>query len=105
MEIKGKICVIVYPEKKYVPYIDNVLNRIKDVLNKYNIQIKTLSSAVKPQESNLQTIFNLLKDSILEIVILDGLRPKQRQRPRILIVIITNHSFWIKNQKYFKNLL
>jgi len=72
---RGKICVVAYPEKKYVPYIENVIKTIKDVLNPYNIEIKTLSSTVKPQESNLQSIFNLLKDCILGIVILDGLRP------------------------------
>jgi len=72
---KGKICVVAYPEKKYVPYIENVIKTIKEVLNTYNIEIKTLSSTVKPQGSNLQSIFNLLKDCILGIVILDGLRP------------------------------
>jgi len=72
---RGRICVVAYPDKKYVPYIENVIKTIKDVLKIYNIEVKTLPDTVKPQESNLQTIFNLSKDCILGIVILDGLRP------------------------------
>jgi tetratricopeptide (TPR) repeat protein len=64
----------VCPDKKYVNYIENVIENLKKVMEIYNIEVKTLSDTVKPQESNFQTILQLLKDCILGIVILDGLR-------------------------------
>ena len=72
---KKKTCVVVCPDKKYVDYIENVIENIKKVMVIYNIEVKTLSDTVKSQESNFQTILQLLKDCILGIVILDGLRP------------------------------
>ena len=71
---KKKTCVVVYPDKKYVDYIENVIENVKKVMEIYNIEVKTLCDTVKPQESNFQTILQLLKDCILGIVILDGLR-------------------------------
>lgn len=72
----SKYSVVACPDKEHVPYIKSVTLRIEEVLRKeFNIEAKILEDAIKPQESNLQTISNLLKDCILGIVILDGLRP------------------------------
>ena len=70
-----KTCVIVYPSKKYVHYIEHIIKVIEEVMGVLNIEVKTLSEDVKPQGSNFQTILELLENCILGIVILDGLRP------------------------------
>ena len=69
-----KICVVVHPDENYVPYIQHIISNIGEVMDHY-FEVKTLPDDVKPQESNFQTILKLLKDCVLGIVILDGLRP------------------------------
>jgi tetratricopeptide (TPR) repeat protein len=73
-ETNKKICVVIYPDVKYVNYIKHIIGEIKDVMGQY-FEVETLSDTVKPQGSNFQTILELLKDCVLGIVILDGLRP------------------------------
>ena len=72
---KNKKCVIIYPDEEYVSYIEHIILTINDEMKNYNIEVETLSDTVKPQQSNFQKILELLKDCILGIVILDGLRP------------------------------
>ena len=69
-----KKCVITYPDKKYVNYIEHIISTIKDEMENYNIEVQTLPDTVKSQYSNFQEILRLLKNCILGIVILDGLR-------------------------------
>ena len=70
----NKICVVVHPDEKYVPYIQHIISNIHGVMD-YYFEVKTLKDGVKPQGSNFQTIKQLLKDCVLGIVVLDGLRP------------------------------
>ena len=75
LKVKEKTCVLIHAEKKYVPYIENIIDNIKKVMEEYNIDVKILSGTVKPQNSNFQTILKMLKNCVFGIVILDGLRP------------------------------
>ncbi|NKQ38425.1 MAG: tetratricopeptide repeat protein, partial [Methanosarcinales archaeon] len=75
LENKNKLCVIVYSSDTYVSYINNVISKIQDIMGVYNIDAKILPEVVKPQKSNFDTILQMVKDCVLGIVILDGLRP------------------------------
>ncbi|MCD5425353.1 MAG: hypothetical protein LRZ92_02690, partial [Methanosarcinaceae archaeon] len=73
---KNKLCVIVYPTVQYVGYVDNVIKLIKETMGRiYEMEVKTLPETIKSQESNFKTILQMIKDCVLGIVILDGLRP------------------------------
>jgi len=74
VSLKGYKCVILHTDKQYVSYIDNVIHIIREIMGNY-FEVETLSDAIKPQESIREKILNLLKDCVLGIVILDGLRP------------------------------
>ena len=74
VSLKGYKCVILHADKQYVSYIDNVIHIIREIMGNY-FEVETLSDSIKPQESIREKISNLLKDCVLGIVILDGLRP------------------------------
>jgi len=59
----------------YVDYINHIIECIKQVMDEFGIEVKTLSSSIRPQESQYQKILEVLKGCIVGIVILDGLRP------------------------------
>jgi len=101
IKVNNRTCVVVHAEKKYVPYIENVIDNIKKVMEDYNIDVRTLSGTVKPQNSNFQTILKMLKNCIFAIVIFDGLRPNVVLEYGILLSLEKPIIVLKENNAYF----
>jgi hypothetical protein len=68
-------CFIVFSSENHVDYINNVLNRIKELLIDNKIEPMTLVDKVRSTDTYFDELKDLIKKSHMGIVIADGLRP------------------------------
>lgn len=68
-------CFVVYSSKRHVDYIDNLLDKANELLEKYDFKTIYLGEKIRSTQSYLIQLRNLVEESKLGLVILDGFRP------------------------------
>ncbi len=94
-----KNCIIVYSNKKHVPYIENILWHLHNILEEKGYNPILLGELINSGENYTDTIKEIIRKSVLGVVILDGFRPNVilefgmiliLEKP--IIVILTNKA-------------
>ena len=88
-------CLVIYSDRKYVSYINNVVDQIKDALEKEsNFKVNKLGAEIASGEDYLNKLEELVDNCVLGVILLDGLRPNVlfefgfllgRQKPFIIL--------------------
>ncbi len=68
-------CLLVFSDRKHVPYIYNIVNCLEEILPSLGFAVKKLSDESSPDTHFGENIENLVEECILGIVIFDGFRP------------------------------
>ncbi len=94
-----KNCIIVYSDKKHVSYIENISWHLQNILKDKKYNPILLGELVNSGENYTITIKELIRKSVLGVVILDGFRPNVilefgmlliLEKP--IIVVLTNNA-------------
>ncbi len=75
VEKKRLNCIIVYSSKKHVDFIEHILNIVQERVISEGYNPILLRDEIRPSEDYLERIVDLINNSALGIVILDGFRP------------------------------
>jgi len=68
-------CVLVYPDRKHVSYINSLINCLDGMLPKLGFKLNKLCDKTPPDEHFGEHFEKLAEECILGIVVLDGFRP------------------------------
>jgi tetratricopeptide (TPR) repeat protein len=68
-------CVLVYPDRKHVPYIYHLVNCIEELLPALGFKVSKLCDKTPPNSHFGENFEKLAEDCAFGIVILDGFRP------------------------------
>lgn len=87
-------CFVVYSDQAHVEYIFNLINPLKQVLEKHRLEPRLLGDGIRSGDGYLEKLSEFIDEAVLGIVILDGLRPnvafefgflKGRNKPTIIL--------------------
>jgi tetratricopeptide (TPR) repeat protein len=72
----GRIpCVLVYPDRRHVSYVNNITNCIEELLPEMGFRVRKLGGETRPDEHFGENFERLAEECAFGIIILDGLRP------------------------------
>jgi len=73
---QGQIpCVLVYPDRKHVEYVNQIVNCLEEILPTLGFKISKLCDKTPPDKHFGENFEKLAEDCIFGIIILDGFRP------------------------------
>jgi len=74
--VEGELrCLLVYSHRRHVGYINALLSQLESVLRHRGYKALRLGEEIRTTEDYLEKLAKIVEESVLGVVILDGLRP------------------------------
>ena len=68
-------CLLVYSDRRHVGYINALLSQLESVLRRRGFKAQRLGEEIRSAEDYLDKLTDLIRQSVLGLVVLDGFRP------------------------------
>ena len=74
--VEGELrCLLVYSDRRHVGYINALLSQLESVLRRRGFKPLRLGEEIRTTEDYLEKLAEIVEESVLGVVILDGFRP------------------------------